>query len=63
MNTSSAININELIIQLEEAKHGKAKVDKNYVEYDNNENLFKYNIDFIQFIDDITHILKKENNE
>lgn len=56
------LGIYDLIQQLEEAKTGKAKVDKVYVDYNHNTKLFDYNIDYAKFINNITYILKKDNN-
>lgn len=54
--------LEELKVQLEEAKKGKAKVDKEYVEYKNDAHLFDYKIDFAQFMDDIVYIINKVKN-
>lgn len=50
--------IEELQKQLEEAKKGKAKVDSEYVGYDDKAHLFDYKVDFNRFMDDLMHIVK-----
>ena len=52
------LDINDLEAQLHEAKKGVAKVDKKYVDYEENNHLFDYDIDFNRFLTDIDHILK-----
>jgi len=61
---NNPVTIDELEIQLKDAKKGIAKVDKKYVNYKENGHLFEYDIDFGRFLDDINFILeaiKKEN--
>lgn len=53
------IDINDLETMLQEARKGRAKIDKQYVDFDEKGHLFEYNIDFNQFLDDINYIFKK----
>ena len=62
MNTMSCetthnLDINDLEQQLLEAKKGIAKVDKKYVDYEDSNHLFDYDIDFGRFIEDVAHIM------
>lgn len=54
------ISIKDLEKQLEEAR--KALVDKNYKDYKAEGHLFEYNINFNQFLEDISYILEKAKN-
>ena len=53
------IDINDLEAMLQEARKGRAKIDKQYVDFDKKGHLFDYNINFNQFLDDINYIFKK----
>jgi len=55
--------LDELEEMLKEAKKGLAKVDKKYVKYQNPGHLFPYKIDFQKFLENIYHILNKDNHE
>ncbi len=54
-----AVTLDELEVQLKEAKKGMAKVDKKYVDYTEKGHLFSYDIDFPRFLDDINYILEE----
>lgn len=55
-----SIDINDLEEMLQEAKKGRAKVDKHYVDYDTKGQLFDYKINFSTFLEDIDHIFKAQ---
>jgi len=56
----NVISIEELEIQMAEARGGKAKIDKEYV---NNavhlNHIFEYSYDYTGFLDDISYIIKE----
>jgi len=52
-------NINDLEEMLKEAKKGIAKIDKNYVGYEEKGHLFSYQINFQEFLENIEYILSK----
>ena len=54
------ININDLETMLQEARKGRAKIDKQYVDYEDKGQLFDYKIDFTQFLEDIDHMFKAQ---
>ena len=54
------IGIDELEDMLQDAKKGRAKVDKQYVEYKDKGHLFNYLIDFNEFLEDIDFIFKSQ---
>lgn len=57
---NSKISIEDLEVQINEAKHGKAKVDKTYVGLaDGLNHIFEYKYDYAQFLDTITYVIKK----
>lgn len=49
----------ELQNQIEEARKGKAKVDSKYVGYAEAGHLFDYKLDYVQFLDDMSFIIKE----
>jgi hypothetical protein len=52
------LNLTDLEKALKEAKKGIAKVDKIYVNYNEKGHLFDYNLDYNQFLSDISNLLK-----
>jgi hypothetical protein len=57
---NSKISIEDLEIQINEAKHGKAKVDKTYVGLaDGLNHIFEYKYDYAKFLENITYVIKK----
>lgn len=57
--STEKIDITDLEEMLQEARKGRAKIDKQYVDYDDKGQLFEYNIDFTEFLEDIDHIFKE----
>ena len=57
---NKAITIEELEVQLHEAKRGGVKVDKHYVGNASfMGHLFEYEYDYVRFLDNITHVIKE----
>lgn len=58
--SSNALTVDELAIQIEEAKKGKARVDSKYVgfELDERGHLFNYTLDYAQFLESMAYIIK-----
>lgn len=53
------ISIEELETQINEAKTGKAKVDKKYVGLgDGLDHLFEYNYDYVEFLSNIKYVIQ-----
>jgi hypothetical protein len=56
----NVISIEELEIQMAEARGGKAKIDKEYVNNTVHLNhIFEYSYDYTGFLDDISYIIKE----
>ena len=55
--SSNVLSVDELSAQIEEARKGKAKVDNEYVEYSHVGHLFEYKYDYVQFLDNMQHII------
>lgn len=55
------LTVDELANQIEEARKGKAKVDSQYVgfELDERGHLFDYKFNYVQFLDDISYVIKQ----
>lgn len=55
------LTTDELAVQIEEARKGKAKVDSQYVgfELDERGHIFDYKFDYSTFLSNISHILKE----
>ena len=53
------IPVEELADQIDEARKGKAKVDSKYVGYDEAGHLFDYRYDYVQFLDNMKHIIQE----
>jgi len=55
------LSVEELSLQIEEARKGKAKVDSQYVGYDdlNRGHLYDYKFDYGQFLSSMSHIIKE----
>lgn len=55
------LTTDELAVQIEEARKGKAKVDSQYVgfELDERGHIFDYKFDYSTFLSDISHIIKE----
>ena len=55
------LTVEDLAEQIEEARKGKAKVDNQYVGYEDADagHLFEYKIDYVRFLDNMAHIIKK----
>ena len=58
-----SITLEELEVQLKDAKKGIARIDKKYVNYESPGHLFEYDINFERFLDDINYILESMKNE
>jgi DNA gyrase/topoisomerase IV subunit A len=58
--TDRVLSTEELQQQIEEARKGTAKVDSKYVgfELDERGHLFEYKFDYIDFLSDMSHIIK-----
>jgi hypothetical protein len=57
--SNRVITVDELSVQIEEARKGKAKVDNKYVGYNEAGHLFEYKFDYVKFLDNMTHIIKE----
>jgi hypothetical protein len=57
--SNKVIPVDELSIQIEEARKGKAKVDSKYVGYNEAGHLFEYKFDYAKFLDNMSHIIKE----
>jgi hypothetical protein len=59
--SNRVLTTEELSIQIEEARKGKAKVDSKYVGFELNEagHLFDYKFEYVTFLDDMQHIIKQ----
>lgn len=53
----AGLSIKELEIELENIKSQLAKVDKEYVKYDNRGHIFDYSINYAQFLEDIAIVI------
>lgn len=53
------LTTDELAEQIEEARKGKAKVDSKYVGYDEAGHLFDYRYNYVEFLGDMSHIIKE----
>lgn len=58
-NSNNALTVEQLAVQIEEAKKGKARVDSKYVGYDNKGHLFDYHYDYVRFLENMKHIIKE----
>lgn len=58
--TDRVLTTEELAVQIEEARKGKAKVDNEYVGFklDERGHLFNYNFDYVRFLDNMSLIIK-----
>jgi hypothetical protein len=54
-----ALTIDELAVQIEEAKKGKARVDSKYVNFEDRGHVFDYKLDYVRFLDNMTYIIKQ----
>ena len=56
-----ALSVDELAVQIEEARKGKAKVDNEYVDFklDERGHLFEYKYDYPRFLENMSHIIKE----
>jgi hypothetical protein len=57
--SSRVLGVDELADQIEEAKKGKAKVDSKYVGYDEAGHLFDYRYNYVEFLNNMSHIIKE----
>ena len=59
--SDKVLTVDELALQIEEARKGTAKVDSQYVgfELDERGHLFEYKYNYVRFLENITHILKE----
>ena len=59
--SNRVLTTEELQVQIEEARKGKAKVDSKYVgfELDERGHLFEYKFDYPKFLSDMSHIIKE----
>lgn len=53
----AGLSIKELENELENIKSQLAKVDKEYVNYDNRGHIFDYSINYAQFLEDIAIVI------
>ncbi len=53
------LTVDELSAQIEEARKGKAKVDNEYVGYNEPGHLFEYNYDYVRFLGNMQHIIQQ----
>lgn len=53
------LTIEELSVQIEEARKGKARVDNEYVNYESRGHLFDYKLDYTAFLSSMSHIIKE----
>lgn len=53
------MTIKELEDKLLNAQKQLAKVDKEYVNYDHRGHLFEYDINYVQFLKDISHVISE----
>ena len=58
-SSQHVITVDELTIQIEEAKKGTARVDSKYVNYEEKGHVFEYELNYPQFLEDITYIIKE----
>lgn len=58
MSEKQPISVKELEQMLEENSKLLAKIDKEYVGYEEKGHLFEYNINFETFLNDIAHVIK-----
>ena len=56
--SNKVIPIDQLADQIEEAKKGKAKVDSQYVGYNEAGHLFEYGFNYVEFLDNMKHIIQ-----
>lgn len=56
-----ALTVEELSVQIEEARKGKAKVDNEYVDFklDERGHLFEYKYNYPRFLENMAHIIKE----
>ena len=57
--SNKVIPVDELSMQIEEARKGKAKVDSKYVGYNEAGHLFDYKLDYVKFLDNMRHIIEE----
>lgn len=59
--TNRVLTTEELQLQIEEARKGKAKVDSKYVgfELDERGHLFNYKLDYVRYLENMSHIIKQ----
>jgi len=57
--SEKVLTVDELAVQIDEAKKGKAKVDSKYVQYTEAGHLFEYKFDYVKFLSNMSHILKE----
>lgn len=60
--SDQVLTLDQLQLQIEEAKKGKARVDSKYVgfELDERGHLFDYEFNYPRFLENITHIIKED---
>ena len=56
--SNRVLTVDELADQIDEARKGKAKVDSQYVNYEEAGHLFEYKYDYVRFLENVSHILK-----
>jgi len=52
------LTVNELAEQIEDARKGKAKVDNQYVHYNEAGHLYEYSYDYVRFLENMSYIIK-----
>lgn len=55
----NVLTVDQLEQQLSEAIKGKARVDSKYVDYQTRGHLYDYQINYVQFLEDMSHIMKE----
>lgn len=59
-SSNNALTIEELAVQIEEARKGKARVDSKYVgNADGLNHVFDYKHDYVGFVEDMVYVLKE----
>lgn len=57
--SNHVLGVDELSSQIDEARKGKAKVDNHYVGYNEAGHLFDYEYDYVEFLDNMKHIIQQ----
>jgi hypothetical protein len=57
--SNRVLTVDELSDQIDEARKGKAKVDSKYVGYNEAGHLYDYKFNYVQFLENISHVIKE----